>query len=58
MKTREFFCCVTKDGLEHEFVCFHPGHQWHGWLFKKQADGRLVSVRQLKRYEPPTGWVF
>lgn len=39
-----------------EAVCCNPGSRFHGWLFRRHADGQFVSVRQLQQANPwPVG---
>ena len=35
-----------------EAVCCNPGGRFHGWLFRKHADGSYVSVRKLETVAP------
>jgi hypothetical protein len=37
---------------ETEAICCNPGGRFHGWLFRKRADGSYVSVRRLKKVDP------
>jgi len=37
---------------DQQAVCCNPGGRFHGWLFRKHADGSYVSERKLEVTEP------
>lgn len=34
------------------YVSFDPGGKWHGWLWRKLDDGRLISHCKMELIEP------
>jgi hypothetical protein len=34
-------------------ICFNPGGRWHGWIFHRHIDGRLVSEYRAAEVKPP-----
>lgn len=37
---------------QNEAVCCSPGGRFHGWLFRRHADGSFVSDRKLQETSP------